>query len=45
MRVITLLLSNKLAEATSYSVSTVKLTLEKATKAQREIRCMALLFH
>jgi len=44
MRVIPLLLSDKLAEATSYSVGIVKLILEQATKVQREIRSIALLF-
>ena len=33
MRVIPLLLSNKLAEATSYSACTVKLIIEQAKKA------------
>ena len=44
MRVIPLLFSNKLAEATSHSAGTVKLILEQATKAQRESRSRALLF-
>jgi len=44
MRVIPLFLSNKLAEANSYSVGTVKLILEQDTKAQRETRSIALLF-